>query len=96
MKLNVDSRKASQLGVATVDFDRAVRLAVSGIPSGTFKDSSGEQYTIMVRSPVKTRADLDAIGEVRVPSASGALLPVSQLSTLEFEKAPGPDRALRT
>ena len=88
LKLNVDSRKASQLGVPTVEFDRAVRLAVAGIPAGTFKDETGEQYTIMVRSPVQTRADLEALNEVRVPSLSGALLPLSQLATLEFEKSP--------
>jgi multidrug efflux pump subunit AcrB len=65
-----------------------VRLSVAGIPAGTFKDSSGEQYDIVVRTPVGTRADLSALGEVRVPSLSGATLPLSQLATLEFERAP--------
>ena len=88
LRFNVDSSKVNQLGVQTVDLDRAVRLAVSGVPAGTFKDASGEQYTIMVRSAVRSRADLDAISEVRVPAASGALLPISQLASLEFEKAP--------
>lgn len=88
LRLNVDTRKASQLGVPTIEFDRAVRLAVSGLPAGTFKADSGEQYTIMVRSPVRTRADLDALNEVRVPAASGALLPLAQLARLQFEKGP--------
>ncbi len=84
----VDSQKASMLGVPTVEFDRAVRLSVAGIPAGTFKDPSGEQYDIIVRTPVGTRADLRTLGEVRVPSLSGATLPISQLATLEFERAP--------
>ena len=88
LRLDVDSQKASMLGVPTVEFDRAVRLSVAGIPAGTFKDSSGEQYDIIVRTPVGTRADLDTLGEVRVPSLSGATLPLSQLATLEFERAP--------
>lgn len=88
LRLAIDSQKASMLGVPTVEFDRAVRLSVAGIPAGTFKDPSGEQYDIMVRTPVGTRADLDTLGEVRVPSLSGATLPLSQLATLEFEKAP--------
>lgn len=88
LKLDVDSLKASLLGVPTVEFDRAVRLSVAGVPAGTFKDPSGEQYDIMVRTPIGSRADLDALGEVRVPSASGAVLPVSQLANLQFEKAP--------
>jgi multidrug efflux pump subunit AcrB len=88
LKLAMDSQKASMLGVPTVEFDRAVRLSVAGIPAGTFKDPSGEQYDIVVRTPVGTRADLDTLGEVRVPSLSGATLPLSQLATLQFEKAP--------
>ncbi len=88
LRLNVDTQKASLLGVPTVEFDRAVRLSVSGVPVGTYKDDTGEQYDIVLRSPVGQRADLDAIGQVRVPSLSGASLPVSQLATLQFEKAP--------
>lgn len=88
LKLAVDSQKASLLGVPTVEFDRAVRLSVSGIPVGTFKDPSGEQYSIVVRTPVGDRADYSTLGEIRVPSLSGAMLPLSQLASLEFERAP--------
>lgn len=88
LRLNVDTQKASLLGVPAVEFDRAVRLSVSGIPVGTFKDASGEQYDIVVRTPIGARADLAALGEVRVPSRSGASLPLAQLATLELEKAP--------
>jgi multidrug efflux pump subunit AcrB len=88
LKLDVDTQKASMLGVAAVEFDRAVRLSVAGIPVGTYKDPSGEQYDIVVRTAVGSRADLSALGEVRVPSLSGGSLPISQLARLEFEKAP--------
>lgn len=88
LKLAVDSQKASLLGVPTVEFDRAVRLSVAGIPVGTFKDPSGEQYSIVVRTPVGDRADFSTLGEIRVPSLSGAMLPLSQLASLEFERAP--------
>jgi len=88
LKLNVDSQKASLLGVPTVEFDRAVRLSVAGITVGTFKDPSGEQYDITVRTPIGQRADLSTLGEVRVPTLSGGTLPIAQLSTLEFERAP--------
>ena len=88
LRLAVDAQKASLLGVPTVEFDRAVRLSVAGLPAGTFKDPSGEQYDITVRTAVGTRADLATLGEVRVPSLTGALLPLSQLATLQFEKAP--------
>jgi len=88
LRLAVDPQKASLLGVPTIEFDRAVRLSVAGVPTGTFKDPSGEQYDIVVRTPVGERADLDALGQVRVPTLNGATLPISQLATLEFARAP--------
>lgn len=88
LRLAVDPQKASLLGVPTEEFDRAVRLSVAGIPAGTFKDPRGEQYDIVVRTPVGMRPDLDTLGEVRVSTLSGATLPIAQLATLQFEKAP--------
>jgi CzcA family heavy metal efflux pump len=88
LHLAIDPQKASLLGVPTVEFDRAVRLSVAGVSTGTFKDPSGEQYDIVVRTPVGARADLDALSQVQVPTLSGATLPISQLATLEFSRAP--------
>jgi multidrug efflux pump subunit AcrB len=88
LRLDVDAQKAALFGVPTVEFDRAVRLSVAGLPAGTFKDANGEQYDIVVRTPLEDRADLDALGLVRVPTLSGASLPLSQLATLRFETAP--------
>ena len=88
LRLDVDTQKAALLGVPTVEFDRAVRLSVSGIDAGKFKDANGEQYAIVVRTPVSARANLDALGLVRVPTLNGASLPLSQLATLQFEAAP--------
>jgi multidrug efflux pump subunit AcrB len=88
LKLRIDSRKAQQLGVQTAELDRAVRLSVAGIPVGTFKETTGEQYPIMVRTPITQQAEFGALEQVRVPSLSGSTLPLSQLASLEFEKAP--------
>lgn len=88
LKLAVDPQKAALLGVPAVEFERAVRLSVSGVPVSTFKDASGEQYDIVVRTRVAARAGLASLEQIRVPSASSGLLPVSQLASLQFQKAP--------
>jgi multidrug efflux pump subunit AcrB len=88
LKLRIDSRKAQQLGVQTAELDRAVRLSVAGVPVGTFKETTGEQYPIVVRTPISQQAEFAALEEVRVPTMSGSTLPLSQLASLEFEKAP--------
>jgi multidrug efflux pump subunit AcrB len=86
--LAVDSAKANLLGVPTIEFDRAVRLAISGLPAGKFRDAEGEQYDITLRAPVGERATLDTLQQARVSTVTGQSLPLSQLASLQFENAP--------
>jgi len=88
LRLQVDTQKAAMLGVPSVEIDRAVRLSVAGLPVGKFKETNGEQYDIVVRTPISARADLNALNEVRVASVHGQVLPLSQLGRLEFSSAP--------
>jgi multidrug efflux pump subunit AcrB len=88
IKLDIDSQKAALLGVPTIEFDRAVRLSVSGLPAGRFKDESGEQYDIVVRTPMSGRPDLHTLDQVRVTTLTGESLPVSQLASMRFSSAP--------
>lgn len=88
IKVEADTAKAALLGVPAVEIDRAVRLAVSGLQAGTFKDEDGEQYPIVVRPPFEARADLRSLGEARLTSATGGSLPLSQVATIQLEPAP--------
>jgi multidrug efflux pump subunit AcrB len=86
--LVIDTQKAAMLGVPSVEIDSAVRLSVAGLPVGKFKESNGEQYDIVVRTPIDGRADLNVLNEVRVASVHGQVLPLSQLARIEFASAP--------
>ena len=88
LRLQIDSQKAGLLGVSTVEIDRAARLAVGGLPAGSFKAADGEQYDMIVRTPVAERATLSALEQMRVANRSGVLLPLTQLATPVFEHAP--------
>ncbi|GFE89444.1 efflux RND transporter permease subunit [Steroidobacter agaridevorans] len=88
LQLKIDSQKAALFGVPAIEFDRAVRLAVAGVPASRYKETDGEQYDIMVRTPITERADIHALDQVRVTTLSGATLPLSQLAQLEFTGAP--------
>jgi multidrug efflux pump subunit AcrB len=88
LRLQIDSEKAGLMGVATAEIDRAARLAVGGLPAGSFKAADGEQYAMVVRTPVAARADLGALGQMRVVNRNGVLLPLAQLATPVFEHAP--------
>jgi multidrug efflux pump subunit AcrB len=88
LSLEIDTQKAALLGVPSVEFDRAVRLAVAGIPVGRYKDSDGEQYDIVARTPIEARPDVRALDQVRVATLAGETLPLSQLARVEFSSAP--------
>ena len=88
LRLDFNSGKANLLGVPTIELERAVRLAVSGVPAGKFKDTNGEQYDIVVRAPVGDRANDDSLAMVRIPTVNGGSLPLAQLAELRFERAP--------
>ena len=88
LALVADTQKAAMLGIPAVEIDRAARLAISGLPAGTFKDDDGEQYPIMIRTPLEQRASLEMLQAARVMSLSGQLVPMNQVATLELEPAP--------
>jgi multidrug efflux pump subunit AcrB len=88
IKIEADTAKAALLGVPAVEIDRAMRLAISGLPAGTYKDIDGEQYPIVVRTPLDGRPSLEAIEAARVISVTGESLPLSQVASIEFEPAP--------
>lgn len=88
LELKVDSQKAALFGVPPIEFDRAVRLAVAGIPASRYKETDGEQYDIMVRTPMTGRADIHTLDQIRVSTLTGATLPLSQLAQIEFSAAP--------
>ena len=88
LRLAVDTQKAALLGVPSVEVDRAARLAIGGLAAGNMKADNGEQYPIMLRTEVGGRAGLDQLAQVRVATVAGTLLPLSQLATPAFERAP--------
>lgn len=88
LRVEADTAKAALLGVPAIEIDRTVRLAVSGLQAGTFKDDDGDQYPIMVRPPFEARADLRNLGEARLTSVTGESLPLSQIAKVTLEPAP--------
>ena len=86
--LQADTQKAALLGVPAVEIDRAARLAISGLPAGTFKDDDGEQYPIVVRTPLDRRADYEALESARAMSVTGELVPLQQVASVALEPAP--------
>ena len=88
VRLQIDAEKAAMLGVPTVEIDRAARLSVAGINAGSMRADNGEQYAIVLRTPIGPRADFATLEQIKVATQSGTLLPLAQLATPVFERAP--------
>jgi multidrug efflux pump subunit AcrB len=92
VRVKVDRDKAAVLGVSVPDVDRAVRLAISGITAGKYREASSEDpYDIRVTLPRTVPgqpADLATLERLYVASSRGAALPLAQIASLELEPSP--------
>ncbi|HTZ18891.1 MAG TPA: efflux RND transporter permease subunit [Dissulfurispiraceae bacterium] len=82
MTFDVDRDKAALNGVSTETAARTLRIALSGMGAGLVHlDKEEEPVELFVRMPMRERS-LSSLKEVSVPSASGALIPLSELVTV--------------
>jgi multidrug efflux pump subunit AcrB len=88
LRLVINSDKAGMLGVPAIEFDRTVRLGLSGIPAGKYRERNGKEYVINVRLPVDKVNTLSSLDNIYISSLSGAQIPLSQLAQAEFEDSP--------
>ncbi|UTW08465.1 efflux RND transporter permease subunit [Pseudomonas benzenivorans] len=87
--------QAARLGVTAETLGATARVATLGeIDANTAKFNTGEQrLPIRVRLPDAARADLDILGNLRVPTASGITVPLSSVADIRFQ--PGAARIER-
>jgi len=80
----VDREKSALQGVPAVAVARALRLALNGENAGMLHDSSeAEPVSIELRLPRAKRSSLTELGQIRIASMSGALIPLSELVRVE-------------
>ncbi len=88
LSLNIDTTKAGLLGVSPLELDQTVRLAVAGLEAGEFREADGDSYPIVLRAPFSDRPTLDALSGLHVATASGAQVPLGQLTRSELSASP--------
>jgi HAE1 family hydrophobic/amphiphilic exporter-1 len=82
--------EAARLGVSAADIAAIARVATVGdIDANVAKMTQGERrIPIRVRLPAETRADLEALGALRVPTASGGATRLDSVADLSFQAGP--------
>ena len=90
IKVAINKDKAQMQGVATVNIDRTIRMAVAGINLGTFTnpDAKGDDYNILLSKPRPMYPDLTVLNNLYVNSQQGTAVPLAQLADLHLETSP--------
>lgn len=92
-ELRIELKPGSEaLGVSLADVSRQVRQAYFGEEVQRLP-RDGEDVRVMVRLPKSARTDLDSIDNLRIRTADGRELPLTQVATFTYE--PGINRILR-
>ena len=90
LEVKIDRSRAAMMGVPLGEIDRTVRLALAGLPVGTFREpgSDLDARTINVTLARDGHATPEALAQLRVGSLSGAQVPLSQVAQLGFALSP--------
>ena len=87
--LRPDAARAAERGVRTPDIHETIRIATAGDTDARLPklNLDARQVPVRVQMPVALGADLEALGNLRVP-AEGALVPLASVAALAVENGP--------
>ncbi|MFN0047373.1 MAG: efflux RND transporter permease subunit [Sphingorhabdus sp.] len=88
LDVQIDDAKAALFDVQSGAARRAIRLALSGERSGTFRDVEGDSYPVVVRLPLTETHPISALESIYVPSRSGQSVLLAEISNPTLESAP--------
>lgn len=87
LRVKTNTDKAGLYGIPTAEIDRSIRMAISGVPLGNFRDENGENNEIVIALPQSGPVTKEVFDKIYVPSPTGAQIPLGQLATLSFESS---------
>ena len=89
---DLDRAKAEQLGVSVTDVFETLQIYLGSLYVNDF-NAFGRTYSVRVQADAKFRSQSEDIGQLKVRSASGEMIPLSAL--LKVDATTGPERTNR-
>ena len=87
LTVDIDRQKIARFGINVADVQEIVTTAIGG-KVATHVYEGERRFLLTLRFPELERNSIGAIGEIRVKSASGAMIPMSELATIEMREGP--------
>ncbi len=85
----IDKEKAGIMGVLPAEVARTVRLSIAGLPNQTLRNEDGDEYTIQLTvQDFDPDHALEVFKKMYVTSLSGAMIPLTQIATIEPGESP--------
>ena len=94
LAVNLDRKKAAELGVQVADVADTLRVMVGGRKISTYNES-GEQYEVHARAVQQWRTTADGVSQMAVPSTKLGAVSMDNVAPLPGERGPvagGPPR----
>ncbi|MDH5641642.1 MAG: efflux RND transporter permease subunit, partial [Nitrospira sp.] len=85
--IDIDRKKIARYGINVADVQELITTAIGGKPVTQVYEGE-RRFQLTLRFPEPYRNSVSSIGEIRVKSASGALIPMSELATIEMQEGP--------
>ena len=87
LTVDIDRQKIARFGINVADVQEIITTAIGGKPA-THVYEGERRFQLILRFPEPHRNSVGTIGEIRVKSASGALIPMSELARIEMREGP--------
>lgn len=87
LTIDIDRQKIARYGINVADVQEMIAMAIGGKPATHIYEGE-RRFQLILRFPEPTRNSVATIGEIRVKSATGALIPMSDLATIEMREGP--------
>ena len=87
IEIAIDRKEAARYGVKVGDIQHLLMTAVGGMEITTTLEGR-ERYAVRIRYLRELRDDIQSLGAIYVPTASGAQIPLSQMARIQKVEGP--------
>jgi Cu(I)/Ag(I) efflux system membrane protein CusA/SilA len=87
LEIRIDRPAIARYGLHVRDVQDVIEIAIGGRPLTTTVEGR-ERYPVRVRYATELRDSIETIGEILVPTRTGAQVPLLDLATIEYVRGP--------